>query len=289
MALPPDRGASGPGSGNGRAAPVRPLVLRLCALVHEWTPAVLVGAIAAVGGVAGGAVGLLVAGPLSGPGPAGALILALTSGVVAAAVPALLLVFVLDDVARLRAELEEELRERRATEYRLRRLADTDELTGLLNRRAFLARVRTIAALARRYGHPVAVALVDIDRFKTINDRFGHAAGDEALREVAEALRREARASDVVARMGGDEFVVLMPMTGLGGARVLAERLRRRLAAETTHALSVSIGLASARGEGVDVEALLAEADRMLLAAKQAGRDRVFPPEEGPEAQGPGG
>lgn len=286
MAVGSEWHTPGPGGGGRPVTPVRPLLVRLTALVHAWTAPVVVAAMVAAAAVVGALLGLLVAVLSPGLAAGPAAVAGAAAGIVCGAVPASLLVSLLDDVARLRAELLEDLKERRTTEYRLRRLADTDDLTGLLNRRAFFARARAIVALARRYGHPVAVALVDIDRFKSINDRFGHAAGDEALREVAEALRREARASDVVARMGGDEFVVLMPMTALGGARVFAERLRRRLAMETTRPLSVSIGLASAQGERIDVEALLVEADRMLLAAKRAGRDRVYPPPEGDDGSG---
>jgi len=260
-------------------SPLPAPVATLPRLVHEWSLPVAVAAVAVAAGLLAAIVAFVasaLAGPVSDPLPVA--LLCGTLAALAAAGPTALLLALLDDIVRTRARLEEELRERRATEFRLRRLAETDDLTGLLNRRAFFDRAAGIVALARRYDHPVSVAIVDIDSFKQVNDRHGHAAGDRALCELAEAIRREARASDVAARLGGDEFFVLMPMTALGGARRLAQRLRQRLAREATIPFTVSIGLASAPGREADTEALLTEADRMLYAAKAAGGDRVFPP-----------
>ncbi|GBD43434.1 putative diguanylate cyclase YdaM [bacterium HR40] len=209
------------------------------------------------------------------------LAIAATAAVAAAVgsgMPALWLARAAGEWVRARAELYEQLHRWRHVELRLRRLADTDDLTGLLNRRAFFERGATFVALARRYGHSLALALCDIDRFKTVNDRYGHAAGDAALREVATALRSEARASELVARLGGDEFAVLMPLTDLEGARRYAERLRERLRRQADFGLTVSIGLAALRGDEVDLDRLLTTADRMLYAAKEAGRDQIFPP-----------
>lgn len=249
-------------------------------LVHSLSAAGSTGVVAVVAAVIAGAGAWLLAVRVgaTAPGPSSiAGLVALATGL-AAALPAAWFFFTIDELLRLRAELYEQLHHYRAIEARLRRLAETDDLTGLLNRRAFLERAHAIVALARRYGHPLAVAVIDIDLFKAINDRWGHAVGDDALREVAEALRREARASDLIGRLGGDEFVVLMPMTALAGGRQFAERLRRRIKLEASRPLTVSIGVASTRGRDADLEALPTAADRMLYAAKQAGRDQVYPP-----------
>src|SRR5919106_4100001 len=110
----------------------------------------------------------------------------------------------------------------------LRLAAATDPLTGLLNRRAFADRCRDELARARRTGEAFATLLIDVDHFKQINDRDGHAAGDEALVGLAAALTGELREIDTVARIGGDEFAVLLPATGVAAAHATAERLRER-------------------------------------------------------------
>jgi diguanylate cyclase (GGDEF)-like protein len=251
----------------------------LARLVHAWSLPVAVAAVAVAAGALAASLAYAltwIAQPTSGP-----LTMALLSGLFAAgaaAAPTALLLGLLDDMIRTRAQLQEQLRERWASEVRLRRLAETDELTGLLNRRAFFSRAAAITSLARRHDQPISVVIVDIDNFKGINDRYGHAAGDRALRELADAIRSEARTSDLVARLGGDEFVVLMPMTAPDGARRFAERLRQRRTRVASKPLTVSMGLAAAAGAEVDIGTLLSEADRMLYAAKAAGRNCIFPP-----------
>ena len=177
----------------------------------------------------------------------------------------------LDTKRRLLVEIERRLQ----AEKRLRRLATTDDLTGLDNRRQFFARGREAVALARRYGHDVALLAIDIDQFKAINDRFGHKRGDGVLLRLADVLRGALRSTDVPARFGGDEFMVLMPQTGAGAALVAAERIRAAFEESAGSNPTISVGIASAQGADAHVEELIAQADTALYAAKQAGRNRV--------------
>lgn len=176
-----------------------------------------------------------------------------------------------------RNALLEQLREQSEA---FERQAHEDALTGLANRRAFDARLAEAVAAARRHGRPLCLALIDIDHFKRINDHYSHAAGDEALKAVADTLRSAARASDIVARWGGEEFAVLLPDTELAAGLISAERLRVAIGAIDCAAfapgrrLAVSIGVASDAGYGSH-ERLLARADAALYRAKQDGRDRV--------------
>lgn len=160
---------------------------------------------------------------------------------------------------------------------RLHTMASTDGLTGLANRRAFDVRLRTELSRSRRSGVPTSLAVVDIDRFKALNDAHGHLVGDDVLREVAGQLRETCRDVDLVARYGGEEFAVVLPDTDPAGARMAAERLRRSVAGGATPvAVTVSVGVATAEaGRLQSPEALLAAADRALYAAKQSGRNQV--------------
>jgi diguanylate cyclase (GGDEF)-like protein len=172
-------------------------------------------------------------------------------------------------------------------EDRLEQLTVTDPLTGLANRRRLRDEFAEELNRASRYGTPLALLLVDLDRLKDINDRHGHAAGDRALQIVADSLRRTCRATDVAARHGGDEFVVLAVNTTATEALALAHRICatvRRLSAragQDTPRLSVSIGAADLeRAPFSSFEALHACADQALYRAKGDGRDRaeVAPP-----------
>jgi diguanylate cyclase (GGDEF)-like protein len=162
---------------------------------------------------------------------------------------------------------------------RLRVLAATDPLTGLFNRRQALDALGALGSPAA--GRPAPVALLcDIDHFKCVNDQLGHDVGDRVLVEVAEALRRATRASDIVARWGGEEFLVVLPGTNLHEARELAERLRQRVHAVTAQGAAaglggatLSVGVAMHRGDEA-VAAWLRRADEALYRAKNAGRDR---------------
>ncbi len=177
----------------------------------------------------------------------------------------------------------------RAQRDAMRALADTDALTGLPNRRAGLARLDEAFAEARRTGAPLSVGFVDVDLFKRINDLHGHDAGDRVLIAVGEALAAELRHRDAVARMGGEEFLVLLPGTGAGDARARLEAMRRRIAATApTPAvaglqLSASIGLATRTDDDAAPVALLRRADDAMYRAKHAGRDRVVD-DLGPQA-----
>lgn len=163
----------------------------------------------------------------------------------------------------------------------LRQLAREDGLTGLANRRWLDAQWAQECERARRYGHPVAVAMVDIDHFKSVNDRFSHRVGDEVLRRVALMLRDSVRRGDIVGRYGGEEFVIVWVETPLAQAAAACEKLRERVAALPLHDLhpdlrgtTVSVGLAGVDRQPQD-DALMAAADAQLYRAKAEGRNRV--------------
>jgi diguanylate cyclase (GGDEF)-like protein len=159
--------------------------------------------------------------------------------------------------------------------------ATRDALTGLANRRAAQARLVAEQARMDRHGTPLSVLMLDLDRFKSVNDRWGHAAGDRVLRAAADGIVEELRACDLGARFGGEEFVVMLPDTPLDDAMRAAERIRRRIAAldiETDEAVlnvTVSIGAAQLR-RGETIEAMIARADEALYRAKAQGRDRCL-------------
>jgi diguanylate cyclase (GGDEF)-like protein len=149
-----------------------------------------------------------------------------------------------------------------------------DPLTGAGNRRLLRQRLEAELARHRRHGRPLTVAVLDLDGFKDVNDRFGHPVGDEILRDVAQALQRALRSEDVVARAGGDEFWVLAPETGGQGAQQLARRLERAVAGAVAglEGLSASIGWAEAPTDGGDARELLAAADAAQVTAKRLRR-----------------
>ncbi|UXY13994.1 diguanylate cyclase [Chitiniphilus purpureus] len=202
-------------------------------------------------------------------------------------------------LATLNTTLEEQVRERTAMLDRanthllntledrtqlvqqLETLASTDSLTGLLNRRAFFERAAHEWKQADRHGLPLSVIALDVDHFKKINDRYGHEAGDTALRQLADTCRSELRDVDLIARFGGEEFVVLLPHTTQAAAEQVAERLRNAInatqveAAGTQFGFTVSMGVAG-RAHAATLERLLALADEMLYTAKRDGRDRVW-------------
>lgn len=168
--------------------------------------------------------------------------------------------------------------------HRLIGLIGTDPLTGCLNRRAFEMRLKREWRQAKRRDAPLAVLAIDLDNFKPINDTHGHAVGDEVLKELAQTMRGTARETDHIARVGGDEFVILLPDTPWQGAMTFAERLRRNVDEQVFRGadgaelagVTISIGIALAKGaDDVTPEYLLEEADRSLYRAKEGGRNRV--------------
>jgi diguanylate cyclase (GGDEF)-like protein len=158
------------------------------------------------------------------------------------------------------------------------RLAITDALTGLYNARYFSGRLDAEIQRAQRYGHEVALLIVDSDALKHVNDRLGHAAGNELLVSLARTIRENVRASDLVARFGGDEFVVLQPETGLDSALGIAERIREAAYAASDMAgveRSVSVGIATYPRAAKTGDDLFRQADAALYQAKRAGKNRV--------------
>jgi diguanylate cyclase (GGDEF)-like protein/PAS domain S-box-containing protein len=171
--------------------------------------------------------------------------------------------------------------ERQAQERELRRLATTDHLTGLANRRHFLGQMDLELDRFKRYTRPTALLMIDFDHFKQVNDTYGHAAGDRALQHFASVAQAVLRRTDLLGRLGGEEFAALLPGADLEGARHLAERLRETLAnapilLETGNiALTVSIGVAPFSLADLETSAILGRADRALYRAKDQGRNRV--------------
>lgn len=170
--------------------------------------------------------------------------------------------------------------ERDRLEKLLRSHADRDSLTGLLGRRRFEEELTAELARAERYGHSGALLAMDVDQFKSINDSLGHRAGDDLLRAVADRLRGRLRESDVLGRLGGDEFSALLPEASLAEARAVAEGLLRALHAEhftlagQSLPVTASIGITAFGQRNVSAEALLMEADMAMYEAKETGRDR---------------
>jgi diguanylate cyclase (GGDEF)-like protein/PAS domain S-box-containing protein len=175
-----------------------------------------------------------------------------------------------------------DLTAQKAVEHQLRVLAQRDPLTHAYNRHHFWHLATSELARVRRYQRPLAVAMLDADFFKKVNDEYGHDAGDLVLRSIVDTCQLGLRASDVLARYGGEEFIVLLPETSLDGAFAVMNRLRERIAStpvqlEDGHELriTVSVGISELRDTDRDLEALIKRADDALYAAKRNGRDRV--------------
>ena len=193
---------------------------------------------------------------------------------------------VFDGIAALQAQHQERTAleaERDKLIERLRVQSSTDFLTTLPNRRAFFEAAEAELARARRHGYGLVLLLLDVDHFKRINDTRGHAAGDRALVALTEVLQHSVRQGDIAARLGGEEFVVLLSHCEREDGLRFAERLRETVSATLVDMgegqeplrITVSIGLADVRSHGVGLDQLLSRADRAMYRAKNAGRDRI--------------
>jgi diguanylate cyclase (GGDEF)-like protein/PAS domain S-box-containing protein len=173
-----------------------------------------------------------------------------------------------------------DITEYKAMEARLRHLASTDPLTGIANRRHFMEQGRAEFSRSGRYGYPLSVMMLDVDHFKRINDTYGHDVGDQALKALTEEIGHALRGSDLLGRLGGEEFALLLPSTPLAGAHILAERVRgeiERMRLDTSSGelgFTISIGVCELAGDQ-DFSALLNRADKALYDAKNGGRNRV--------------
>ena len=171
--------------------------------------------------------------------------------------------------------------ERKSTGDEIRRLLITDQLTGVSNRARFYELAEAEFARWKRFRQPLSALMIDIDHFKRINDTYGHAAGDEVLRQVAVSLQTGLRSIDVIGRVGGEEFAILLPSIDLEGAEMVAERLRRTVAGlspvsdGTAIPVTISLGVAQIDGDARAFDALLKAADAALYSAKQGGRNKV--------------
>lgn len=187
------------------------------------------------------------------------------------------------------ASLREALQRAEKTNELISYMADHDALTGLLNRRRMHRELVTAVAQGKRYGAPFAIAFVDLNRFKSINDQHGHEGGDRFLIGFASLLEKLARESDLLGRWGGDEFVVLLPQTTRSGAELFAQRLRQQLARQlfdvggTRIAGAASVGIAVHPTDGDNPEALLAQADQDMYRDKHLPHEHpmVSVPEQG--------
>jgi len=183
-------------------------------------------------------------------------------------------------VASLQRDLSRRIAELRRAHDRLKEMASTDALTHLYSRRWWFDMAGNEFARSRRHGNALTVLVADLDHFKSVNDRFGHETGDNVLKAFAELLRRECRQTDIVGRVGGEEFALALPETSIAQAQTVASRLTdgcRSLslpAGEESIHWSCSIGLTDARDADADLDAVLRRADAALYQAKRAGRDR---------------
>ena len=185
-------------------------------------------------------------------------------------------------VERMNRVLKHEVAERRQLEARLRHMASIDGLTGILNRARFLTLAQRALVRARQDGRGLVLLMLDIDHFKQINDRYGHSAGDAALKHFVGRLRAGIREHDLLGRLGGEEFAIVLLYVDARQAREVAERLRTEIAGAPLHHgghridITVSIGVASPRDTDKSIARILARADARLYAAKNAGRNQVW-------------
>jgi len=189
------------------------------------------------------------------------------------------------DINTFAMRLDAAYRELEATNAKLKETSFKDEVTGLYNRRFFSLRLEEEISRFRRFNHPVSVVVLDLDGFKSVNDEFGHAVGDETLRDVGQILMKHSRGINVVSHYGGDEFAVLLVETSKSGARLYADRIRQVVATfPYSHGkrVTASFGVASLPDDEASTsEELFRAADEALYAAKRAGKNQVV-------AAGPG-
>jgi diguanylate cyclase (GGDEF)-like protein len=176
--------------------------------------------------------------------------------------------------------IDDALAQAAKTEAQLRYIADHDALTGLLDRRRFRSELDQYVSFSARYGGQGAVMIVDIDGLKAVNDSHGHHAGDQLIRRVAGIMRERVRTTDIVARLSGDEFAVLMPQTDTTGALHLGEDLRAQvaesIAPDSAATVTISVGITMFGGErGIGAEAVLLAADQAMYRAKEDGRNQI--------------
>jgi diguanylate cyclase (GGDEF)-like protein len=178
----------------------------------------------------------------------------------------------------------QDVTERKRLEQQLEYHANHDSLTSLANRRHFLDLAQQELLRARRYGSPLAIAMLDLDHFKSVNDTYGHEAGDRVLRQFADIARGVLREVDIMGRLGGEEFAVLFPETNGANALEVAERVREAIAGsdiamerEPAIRISVSIGVTAYLATDSNLDMLLGRADQALYEAKRAGRNRTRP------------
>lgn len=243
---------------------------------HRWPLASLYGVVVVASAVALGSratllVLALIAAALAWLAPAHGLAADAWAALASVLAPLALIAYV---SARFAADI-------RSAIERIRFISETDELTRLYNLRAFMHVAQPIHRQAKRYSRPYAIVMVDSDNLKVVNDAHGHQTGNELLKRTAACIRRALRETDVAARYGGDEFIVLLPETTAQGARELSDRIRHSLAEKSmeVHGLrvdtSVSIGIAAFPEHGVDLRIIMNRADQAMYQSKKAGRDRV--------------
>ncbi|MGA7104521.1 MAG: GGDEF domain-containing protein [Candidatus Deferrimicrobiaceae bacterium] len=170
-------------------------------------------------------------------------------------------------MSRLKSALESE-----------RILSGVDPLTGAANARAFQERARTEIDRSRRYGRPFTLAYVDLDNFKAVNDRFGHSAGDNLLRLMTDIIQKNLRTTDIFARVGGDEFVLLLPETGQESARAVLDKLRDKVTSSLQEAespVTLSVGAVIYLSPPDSVDSMILQADNLMYQAKHSGKNRI--------------
>lgn len=183
---------------------------------------------------------------------------------------------------KLHLDLEEKIESGKILQEQLRYNATHDELSGMPNRRYFMTQAEIEMSRCRRHHHDLCILLADLDHFKKVNDKHGHAAGDAVIKAFAKLCGNSMRNHDLAARIGGEEFAILLPETDLEGGQVLAERLRQELASAPVMIngepiiVTASIGVTTASPKDADVGAVLARADKALYRAKSGGRNNVI-------------